>query len=466
MSDVRYEDWMSDNDAMMWHIERDPLLRSTVMSVWVLDRVPDPARFEQTLTAAVAAIPRLRQRVVSDGWGIAPPRWEIDPHFDAAYHVRHVRVGGEGSVRDLLDLAAPISMQAFDKDRPLWEFWLVDGLENGRSGVILKLHHAVSDGVGLVRMTETMVERSRDADPHSLPADTAPLTSEPRSESDHLRDALRHRASVVQQRTGALGRALGRGLGTLARDPLGTGRRAVDTATSIGRLLRPVSEPLSTLMVERSLSTRFDTLTFPFAELKAAAKKVDGTLNDAFVGSVAGGLQRYHAALGAPVDELRMSMPINLREGDKARQAGNQFVPARFAVPIGIADPAERLRTIHRLVKSQRAEPALPLTEEITAVLTRLGTTASTALAGSMMKALDFVTSNVPGPRFPVYASGAKIEHMFPFGPCAGAAVNVTLFSYDGQLQVGINSDRAAVREPQLLVECMEKGFAEVLSIA
>ena len=90
--DVEYEDWMSEGDALLWQIERDPLLRSTVTSVWVLDRPVDDARWDATMERSVAAIPRLRQRVVPDGLGIAPPRWEVDPHFDPAYHVRRVGV--------------------------------------------------------------------------------------------------------------------------------------------------------------------------------------------------------------------------------------------------------------------------------------------------------------------------------------------------------------------------------------
>jgi len=161
-----------------------------------------------------------------------------------------------------------------------------------------------------------------------------------------------------------------------------------------------------------------------------------------------------------------MSMPINLRTGEKGRHAGNQFVPARFAVPLDIDDPCERMRAIHSLVLKQRDEPALGWMDEITAAINVFGEAAATRLTGSMMKALDFVTSNVPGPSFSVYMSGARIERMFPFGPPAGAAVNITLFSYDGVAQVGINADRAAVGDCARLRYHLEEGFAEVLTIA
>jgi WS/DGAT/MGAT family acyltransferase len=464
---VTYDDWMSDSDALMWHIERDPLLRSTVTSVWVLDGPPDMERFDRTMARAVAAIPRLRQRAVADPVGIAPPRWQVDPHFDPHYHVRQVSLGGEGSLRDLLDLAAPIAMQAFDKDRPLWELHIVGGMPEGRAGVVMKLHHAVSDGMGLVRMTEHLVERGPDErPPKGGPQAQAAADPPHRSDSEHLRDAMRHRASAAVDRTGRVAGAFGRGLARMAQDPLGEAGRMRDTVSSMGRMLKPISEPLSPVMDQRSLTVRFDAIEIPLEQLRGAAKAAGGTLNDAFVAGVTGGLRRYHEQAGRPVEELRMNMPINVRDGEKASHAGNQFVPARFTVPIAIADPVERMKALHGLVHAQRNEPALPMLEEATGFINRLGIGPATRVAGSMMKALDFVTSNVPGPRRPVWVSGGKIEQMIPFGPLAGAAANVTLFSYDGRLQIGVNTDAAAVTDPAKFTMCLEEGFGEVLDLA
>jgi WS/DGAT/MGAT family acyltransferase len=466
---LTFEEWMSDSDAVMWHIERDPVLRSTITSVWLLDRSPDESRFDETFSRALAAIPRLRQRVVADPFGVSTPRWEDDPLFDRDYHVRRVSAPGKGSVRDLLDMAAPLAGQAFDKDRPLWEFHVVDGLEGGRAGVIMRLHHAISDGVGMVRMTTSLIERSREPKPGASRPETlaeVPVPGVRTGDMEQMASALQHRVRTTADRGRRAGEALRHGLMELAKDPLGSARKLADTAGSMGRLVAPASEPLSPLWRERSISVHLDTLLVPLDVLKAAAKQVDCTLNDAFVAAVAGGLRRYHEEMGMPAQELRMSMPINIRSGDEAKKAGNQFVPARFAVPVHIADPTQRMRAIQELVRGQRAEPALPFMDEVAGAINRLGIIAATSVVGSMMKAVDFVTSNVPGPRFPVYTAGARILQMFPFGPLAGAAVNITLFSYDGQLQLGINSDRRAVTDPELLVRCLEEGIAEVTALA
>ncbi len=466
---IEFTDRMSSSDALMWKIESDPALRSTIVSCWVLDQSPDWERFDRKLVQCADEVPRLRQRPVSDPLGLAPPSWEDDPNFDLAYHIRRMNAPGDGSLEALVAAAEPIAMQAFDRDRPLWELHVFEGLEGGRSGVIMKLHHAISDGVGLVRMTEGMIERTREAGPEvgreKQQATHPSAAPEARSDLERTRRAGAARLQSSVEQTRRLGKALRKTLGDMVRKPVETARQASEGVKSLGRLMAPVTEPMSPVMTGRSLSNRFDMIFLSLDELKRAGKTAGGTVNDAFVAAVTGGLRRYHESLGAPVEELRMNMPINMREGEKGKKAGNQFTPVRFPVPIGIVDPALRIQEIRRRVAEQRSEPALPLMDEISAVIANLPGDGAARFAGLMMKAIDFTTSNVPGPRFPVYMSGAKIEHMFGFGPLAGAAANITCFSYDGELAVGVNADPAAVTDPALLVECLRKGFDEVFAV-
>ncbi|MDX1649946.1 MAG: wax ester/triacylglycerol synthase family O-acyltransferase, partial [Myxococcota bacterium] len=400
-----------------------------------------------------------------DPIGAAPPRWEDDPDFDLGYHVRRVRAPGAGTLRDLLDVATPLVMQAFDKDRPLWELTEVEGLAQGRHGLLLKIHHAISDGVGLVRMTSSLVERSREA----RPGREVPLPRLGEREGTEGADAFSETLGALRYRMesnlglGARGvGALGAGLRRALLHPLDSAGQAVRMAGSVAKLLRPVSEPLSPVMRGRSTRLRLDALFLPLADLKQAARAVGGTLNDAFVAAVAGGLRLYHEEHGTKPSELRMTMPINLRSGEEGRRAGNQFAPARFAVPVDVVDPAERMQEIGLRVRRERDEPALPLVDEVASMLGRLPQSMSVPLFGSMLKAVDFVTSNVPGPPFPVFASGAHVERMVGFGPLSGSALNVTLFSYDGGAALGISSDRTAVPDGERLVACLERGLDEV----
>jgi len=222
---MRFEDFMSDSDASLWLGERDPRMRSTILSVWILDRMPDEEDFEDLLVESLEAIPRLRQRVVQDPYEIAPPRWEIDPDFDLRFHLRQLHLGGEGTLRDLLDLAEPIVMQAFDKDRPLWELYLVQGLEGGRAGMLMKLHHAISDGIGLVRMTGSMIEterRTRGARPRPRRRlEDLPLP-DPRTNRELVRDAIEHRIHVGRGRVRRLVAGAGELFADFAREPIRT----------------------------------------------------------------------------------------------------------------------------------------------------------------------------------------------------------------------------------------------------
>jgi diacylglycerol O-acyltransferase len=462
---MHFDDRMSDADALMWNIEADPVLRSTILSSCILDRLPDLSRFESKIEDACHLIPRLRQRVVADPLGLAPPKWEEDPNFDLRFHFRRCALPGNGSVRELLDFAAPIAMQAFDKDRPLWEMYLVEGLEGGRCAFIMKLHHAISDGVGLVRMTECMIERGPDDDFVSADRPTRqPRASEP-GLWDRFGDALAHRLSDGADKTRRTAAFFANNIGSALRSPIETAGEIGRSLASVGRILAPASEPLSPIMRERSSAVHFDYLPIPLDELKRAGKAAGGTVNDAFVAGVANGLARYHTSHGAPVETLRMLMPVNVRGGDKANRAGNQFAPARFEVPVGIEDPAERIRAIGKLCRAQRDEPALPWIEEVTGVLGALPPALTMGLFGAMQKTTDFTTSNVPGPRRTNWMSGARVVGFMPFGPLAGAAVNCSVFSYDGTMHVGINTDTAAVTDPGLLLECLQKGFDEVLAV-
>ncbi len=463
-----YDDYMSDFDAGMWSVEQDPRLRSTILTIWILDRMPDEKRFEEVIREVVREVPRFGQRVVQDALGLGPPRWEDDPAFDLDFHMRRVDVGDDGSLRALLDLAQPVAMQAFDKDRPLWEIYLVGGMERGRAGVILKLHHAISDGVGMVRMTKNMMARDRQASLAPRPSMRA-RSREARpqlTDRELMSEAITHR---VGQGTDQTRRLLGGALalvGDVARAPGEAIGRVRDWIGSLGRLAEPIEEPMSPLMRDRGMALGLRALSIPLEELKAGSKALGGTLNDGFLTAITGGLRLYHERMGEPVQELHATMPINVRSDDEeGRKAGNQFVSSRFLVPIAERDPSRRLNILRERVLGVRGEPALNSFGEVMGTLNRLPGGIMDRMVAGMLTSIDFAASNVPGPRRWTYLAGARIDQMIPFGPPAGAAINVTLFSYAGSCGVGINVDRAAVTDPELLEECLQAGFDEITEL-
>ncbi len=462
--DLRFEHRMSDSDALMWTIEKDPMLRSTITAVALLDRAPDRDRLRVLVDRGSRLVPRMRQRVRSNPMSVAPPRWEVDPHFDLDFHLRWVGAGGDRSLRSVLDLAEPIAMQGFDRVRPLWEVTVVDGLEGGGAALVLKVHHAITDGVGAIKIAMVMFELERD------PGTAPDMPEEPpvrvMTQVERFLDALEHER---RRNLGIARRAVSTAVGAVAAvaaDPGGAAGRAGETAASVLRLLTPATAPLSPVMQGRSLSVHFDTLSIPLADAKAAARRAGGTLNDAFVAATAGGFRRYHDALGVEASALRMTMPINIRTDATSDLAGNQFVPARFPIPLSIDDPIERMGAIHELVLTQRGEPAMALVDPLARVLNRLPTAAATGLFGSMLKGVDLVTSNVPGAPIPIFMAGSQLDGLFAFGPMSGAGANITLVSYLEDLLIGVNLDPAAVTDPALFLACYRDGWEEVLKAA
>jgi WS/DGAT/MGAT family acyltransferase len=458
----RFEHTLGDADALMWSVDRDPYLRSTIVTALVLDRAPDWQRFLARLDRGSRLIPRLRQRVVEPAVRIGPPAWSVDPDFDLTYHVRRVRAPRPRSFDAVLDVAATAAMGDFDRARPLWECTLVEGLPDKRAGVVLKVHHSISDGVGGMKLLLMLFDLERDPGPTGPDPDPVDLPVFTRS------GLVAHGVDYQAQRAAETARGLGRGALSAFRrlrdDAAGALDEAARTASSVARFLQPAPTPMSPLISGRSLDRRVATIAFPLDDMKRAAKATESTLNDAFVAAVLGGLLRYHEAHASDVDDLRMMMPINIR-GEGAGLGGNHFTTARLVVPLMVADPDERVREVSERCKRLRAEPAIALSANLATLLNRLPRRVATALFGSMLKGTDFVTSNVPGSPFPLFMCGAEVEEIYAFGPLSGAAANIVLLSHCGTCFVGINTDLRAIPDTEAFTADLQAGFDEILAL-
>jgi WS/DGAT/MGAT family acyltransferase len=249
------------------------------------------------------------------------------------------------------------------------------------------------------------------------------------------------------------------------RDPIGRASDLLRTTRSVARTLAPATGPMSTVMLGRGLGRRLEVFDVALDDMKRVAKTTEASLNDVFVAAVVGGVRRYHERHGAAPVELRMTLPINLRQGDDDA-GGNRFAPARFPVPTAIDDPRDRIKAVGALVREWRAEPALQMTSTLAGILNRLPTATTTALFGGMLKCCDFVTSNIPGAPVPVYVAGARVDRLYAFAPPAGAAFNVALISHCGTCCVGVVIDTTAIPDPEVLLSCLRAGFSEVLALA
>jgi len=364
-----------------------------------------------------------------------------------------------GTDRQLLDLAALIYEDAFDRARPLWQLTIVEGLQGGRAALLAKMHHTITDGVGGVRLSMQFLDLAPDApDPDDV---EEPAGAPERGVYDVLSDAVGHN---VRRQLGVLQRGAAGTAGVAIR-PQRAARLATDlvaTAASLWRQLAVVQASRSPLWTgRRSLTRRFETLTVNLDEVKRAAKGLGGTVNDLYVAALAGGAAAYHRSKGAEVDELRLTMPVSVRDDKSA--GGNAFSPARLLIPAGVDEPAARFAAIRERLDVAKTERALGLFGALAGVMNNLPTSLLTRVARQQAETVDFAASNVRAADFDLYIAGAHIEANHPMGPTAGTAFNATVMSYKNRFDVGLNIDTAAIDDPELLRTCVEESFAELI---
>lgn len=461
-SAARFASHLNASDALLWTIERDPCLRSTIVAVSLLDRQPDWQRLRTRIADATEVIPLLRRKVVAAPLRLGPPRWERDAYFDLDYHLRRTTAPEPADLRSVLDIAGLVAMDAFDKDRPLWEFTLVEGLAGGRAALVQKVHHSVTDGVGGMQLARLVLDDKRNPrhtrlDGKSPEADHAGGLA---SIADWVAENVHTASSLSMRGAHAFPEIATRTI----MNPVEQFASLARGVRSVGKLLAPVTEPLSPVMTGRGMSRWLDAFDVPLESMLAAAHAVNGSLNDSFLAAIAGGMRRYHECHGAPVDALRVTMPINMRRADDPT-GSNRFTPARFAIPVSTVDPAERMRELGELARSWRHEPSLPLTDVIAGGLNLLPPQATAIVFGSMLKAIDFVATNVPGLRRPAFLAGAQITHEYAFAPPSGSAFSVALMSHVDRCCIGVNADTAAVPDPDVMAAALREGFDEVIAV-
>lgn len=449
---------LRETDAFSWYMEQDALLRSTVVAVVKLSGVPDWGRLQARVDRASRLAPRFRERIVEPPLRLSTPQWVPDPDFDLSFHLRRVDAPAPHTFDAVLQYARTTAMAGFDKDRPLWEFSLVEGLADGGSAFVMKVHHVLTDGVGAMQLAVLLFDLGPDAADDDEPP--SPVAVDHSSAVNLVRDAIGHDLHQVLDFTGRHAASAVPSVLHALRHPRTATRDAVKVAGSIARIVVPVTNTLSPVMTVRTRSWRFHVLEVPMAELRRAAKVAGGTMNDGFLAGVLGGLRRYHDLHGEPVKELRVTLPISIRQAaDPA--GGNRITLMRFKVPVAIVDPLERVRAVHQLVATWRNEPGIRHTNTIAGVLNLLPRSA----VGAVLKHVDFLASNIPGSPFPLYLAGAKVEGYYAFGPPTGSAVNITMLSYVDSCCIGVNTDAGAIPDADDFLVCLRAGFDEVLAV-
>jgi diacylglycerol O-acyltransferase / wax synthase len=406
----------------------------------------EPPGFEELLehvSSRLPLVPRFRQRVTETPLRITNPSWESDSRFDLRWHVRHVALPKPGSMAQLRELIGRIMSQPLDLTRPLWQLYLIEGLEGDRHAYLSKTHHALVDGVSALDVGTIMLDPNPEGtemqipEEHWDPDEPSPEMLFVRAATDRIREPLR---SARKAATGAL---------TMPRE---TAKRVVRTAEGFtGLAANGPSAPRSALNVEIGRDRRVAYLGTDLQTLKQA--RSDGaTVNDVLLAIVSGALRGFLAGRGDELPERLVALvPMSIRQPDEKLELGNRITTLPVSLPLQVADPAERLGLIHaettRLKESEQARAASLIIE----ATGWAPPTINRVLADVMARPLtwNLVVSNVPGPQIPFYLLGRRMLEVYPFVPLSpqNHALSVGIVSYDGGVFFGLTGDRDAVAD-------------------
>jgi WS/DGAT/MGAT family acyltransferase len=421
----------------------------------------DIDRIRAHIGSRLHLIPRYRQRLA---WVPIEQRpvWVDDQHFNLAYHVRHTSLPRPGDEEQLKRLTGRINSQQLDRERPLWEAWIVEGLAGGRFALVVKTHHCMADGITAVELLTVLLTPNADEPDEPAP----PWTPRPAAAGAVLlRDALLRRASLpldVVRRTGRAIAAPGRTRSELAE------RLAAVWQTAGAGLPPPADTPLNRPIGPHR---HFDWVSLDLGEAKAIKNRLGGTVNDVVLTTVAGGMARFLGRRGVATEGLnyRVVVPVNVRAGGGGDGASNRASGWLMSLPVGTRDPRRRLAEVHATTSHLKAskqalgpESLLQVVELAGPLVFWLGVRLT-----SRLSPYNLIVTNVPGPPVPLYMLGAPLVAGYPLAPLfEHQGVAIAIFSHLGQLSIGINADWDLVPDLPDLAADLEASFRELREAA
>ncbi|MGH8530058.1 MAG: WS/DGAT/MGAT family O-acyltransferase [Nevskiales bacterium] len=382
--------------------------------------------------------------------------WTEDADFDIEAHVRVLALARPGRIRELLALVSQLHSNHLDRARPLWEYYIIDGVENGRVAVYVKIHHALVDGVAAMGL----LMKSMSENPHARqlpPIWAKPLPADASAETPGPAAALARLVQTAREQI--------TGLPYVARELY----RTVREARSSGELASSFLAPRCILNQRISASRRFAAQSYSLDRIRAVGKLRAATVNDVVLAMCASALRKYLLELDALPDQSLVAMvPISMRRDDGA--TGNQVAMLLARLGTQLSDPLERLQAIQRSVQASKERYAKMTPAQILSYAGTLTMPSNISVATGLapqFQAYNLTISNVPGPKKPLYWNGARMDGSYPVSIVAdGQAINITLNSYADKMEFGITACRRALPHIQHLLEYLEEGLGELEAAA
>jgi diacylglycerol O-acyltransferase len=449
---------MSPQDAMFLHVENDV----TPMHIGGVSIFEGPPPAFGDLRAMVESkldlTPRYRQKVRFLPLGMGEPVWVDDPHFNIDYHLRHSAVPGPGTEKQLRATAARVFSQHLDRSKPLWEIWMVEGLEEDRWALLSKVHHCMVDGVAATDMMSLMFGGR----PEPTNGEVWHPEPEP-SVLDLIAYSARHR---VQDPAAQVRFAL--------RAPSEALRAVAGAARSLAAAVPAMRPATSSLTGPIGPHRVWSWAKVPLAAVKEVRSELGGTVNDVVLTLITNGYRRLLERRGEPIapsSAVRTMVPVSVRKPGESGVYNNRVSAVFARLPVGIDEPAARLADIRRQmdgIKSSKQAVAGDALSQLSGfappMLLALGSRLATRSARLNM---DTATTNVPGPQQPLHTLDRRLVASYPYVPIVGSIrIVVAIFSYDGQLYFGVTGDRDHAPDVDVLTEGIEADVGDLLPVS
>ena len=450
---------LSGLDTSFLHLERSGAHMHVASTSVFEGEAPTHAEFRDHIASRLHLVPRFRQKLRFVPFDQGRPVWVDDPHLNLDYHVRQTALPAPGSDEQLRNLAARIFSQQLDRSKPLWELWLVEGLTGDRFAIIGKSHHALVDGVSGVDITTVLFDL--DPEPAGAPDKAPPWLARPEpTDLQLLSQAWKERLTSPQE--------IYRGMRAALRGP----RQVLKGVGATSKMVSAgMAAPDTVFNVEIGPHRRFQMTQSDLADLKRVKDAHGGTVNDVILSIVAGGIGKYLRARGHDTAglELRAMVPVSVRAEEEHGALGNRISAMMAPLPVWCEDPVERLQLMTGEMGDLKSS-GQAVGAEILTKLTDFAPSTIASQAARLQPAQRFfnlVVTNVPGPQFPLYVLGRKMESIFPMVPLARRqALCVGIMSYNGQVNFGLIGDFDAMADLDSFALDLEAATREVIETA
>jgi WS/DGAT/MGAT family acyltransferase len=444
-----------------WLRMEDPTNLMMITGVFLFDQPLNIDRLRRLIEQRLLTYARFRQRVVLQGPNA--PYWEADPYFDLRNHLRHVALPAPGDQAALQDLVSDFMSTPLDLARPLWQWHVVEGFQGNGCALVCRVHHAIADGIALVQVLLSMTEEDPDAPtPQQEP-------KKARRTPSLLEEMITPTVSAINQAIRVTEQAATKGLELLSNPMAALDiNRLGMVSSALAKLTLMSPDPKTVFKGPLRVTKRAAWSDhIPLEQVKAVGAAFGGTINDVLMTAVAGALRRYMIHRHATVDgiDIRAAIPVNLRTSKDTSKLGNQFGLVFLAMPIGVADPVERL-----IVVKQRMSEIKNSAEAVVAfgILNVLGSVPEALQdmgVGLFGSKATMVLTNVPGPRQRLYFVGAPIQDLIFWVPQSGRlGLGISIFSYAGSVMVGFAADTGLIPDPDVLAIEFQAEFAAMVA--